>query len=230
VRLSTKLAADELSMGTPGGVVHRPLERVYRPTFWPFQRFVHIRDRASDRGLAIYQPWPGAIACSPEGTMELVALRNAPRETAYGLFHLTANPARGIEREACTFEFAIEFTAAGDWRTNQLASVAYRQNLWPWRDPRLAELWAQANSLVALDGDDLQMVACKPASRGKGRIVRLHTSTRMGLPVSVKVAGSPVEEAFLCDARERDIQRLEVRDGAVQLTMPGTIASVRLLP
>jgi hypothetical protein len=39
-----------------------------------------------------------------------------------------------------------------------------------------------------------------------------------------------VREAFLCDARERDLQPLEIRDGRIHLTMPGTIASVRLLP
>jgi len=39
----------------------------------------------------------------------------------------------------------------------------------------------------------------------------------------------PVVKAFLCDARERDLGSLEVRDGTVQLAMPGTIATIRLL-
>ena len=38
-----------------------------------------------------------------------------------------------------------------------------------------------------------------------------------------------VVEAFLCDARERDLAPLKVKDGAVQLLMPGTIATIRLL-
>jgi len=38
-----------------------------------------------------------------------------------------------------------------------------------------------------------------------------------------------VEAGVLCDARERDLEGLEIREGAVLLTMPGAIASVRLL-
>jgi hypothetical protein len=39
----------------------------------------------------------------------------------------------------------------------------------------------------------------------------------------------PVVKALLCDALERDLGSLEVRDGTVQLAMPGTIATIRLL-
>ncbi|MGB6421281.1 MAG: hypothetical protein WBF05_05530 [Anaerolineales bacterium] len=39
----------------------------------------------------------------------------------------------------------------------------------------------------------------------------------------------PVVKAFLWDARERDLGSLDVRNGTVQLVMPGTIAAIRLL-
>jgi hypothetical protein len=230
LRFSTGLAADKLLMDAAGGVVKRPLQRVYAPTYWPFQRFVHLRDRTSDRGLAIYQPRPGAVSCSPDGAVELVALRNALKETAYGLFPLTGNPAKGIEKETAAFDCAIEYTAAGDWRANDLPAKGHALNARPWDDPQLAELWALAKSQFTISRQDVWALACKPASRGKGRIVRLSTLTAVGKPVTVKVGHPPVDQAYLCDARERDLQRLEVRDGEVHLSMPGTLASVRLLP
>lgn len=230
VRFSTDIAADRLLMDTPGGVVSRPRERIYSPTFWPFQRFVHIRDRASGQGLALYQSLPGAVSCESNGTIQLVALRNALRERAYGLLPLSGNPARGYEKDPYTFDYAIEFTPRGDWQANDLPCKAYAQDSNPWQEPRLSRLRELLGTLATIDPSDVWVMACKPAMRGEGRILRLYTLTRMGQPVWVRVEHPEVEQAFLCDVRERDIQPLEVRDGSVCLTMPGTIASLRLLP
>ena len=230
VRFSTGIDAEDLLMDTPGGVVTRPLERIYSPTFWPFQRFIHIRDRSSGRGVAIFQRLPGAVSCSPGGTVELVALRNALKETAYGLFPLTGNPARGCEKEISTFEYAFEITQSGDWQSNGLPAKAYVQDVDPWSDPHRAELQRQAGSQITLDRPDVWVLTCKPASRGEGRILRLYTLTGIGQSVRVAVNDPPVQKASLCDVRERDLQPLEIRDGRVHLSMPGTIASVRLLP
>jgi hypothetical protein len=229
VRFSTGITAGELVMDTPGGVVARPLERLYSPTFWPFQRFVHIRDRARGRGLAIFQRLPGAVSCRPDGTIELVALRNAVKERAYGLFPLTGNPAKGFEKLSHTYELAVEFTQDGDWLSNDLPAKAYAHEPYPWDDPVLSERRALGVSQVVVDRPDVWVLASKPASRGEGRILRLYTLTGVGQAVGVRVNHARVQEAFLCDARERDLQPLEVRDGSVRLRMPGTIASVRLL-
>jgi hypothetical protein len=40
---------------------------------------------------------------------------------------------------------------------------------------------------------------------------------------------SKVIRAFLCDARERDLEPLEVQDSAVRVVMPGTVSTIRLL-
>jgi alpha-mannosidase len=72
------------------------------------------------------------------------------------------------------------------------------------------------------------VIADKPASRGEGRILRLYTLTEVGQAVEVSLRQSPVREAWLCDSRERDLHSLEVRNGSVHVTMPGTIASLRL--
>jgi hypothetical protein len=45
----------------------------------------------------------------------------------------------------------------------------------------------------------------------------------------VSIPGQEIKEAYLCDSRERDIEPLEVRDGKVHLTLPGTIATLRLI-
>lgn len=45
----------------------------------------------------------------------------------------------------------------------------------------------------------------------------------------VRCPGRPASAAWLCDARERDLERLDVRQGVVRLPMPGSLASLRLI-
>jgi hypothetical protein len=52
----------------------------------------------------------------------------------------------------------------------------------------------------------------------------------VGKALSLRVDLPAVQEAYLCDVHERDLRPLEIRDAKVHQTMPGTIASVRLLP
>jgi hypothetical protein len=59
--------------------------------------------------------------------------------------------------------------------------------------------------------------------------VGLFTFAPAGLPVEVNVRGRPLKAAFLCDARERDLEPLQIGGQSVRLTMPGAIASIRLL-
>jgi len=72
-------------------------------------------------------------------------------------------------------------------------------------------------------------MAIKPASRGEGIIVSLYAPALPESDVLVTAHHFPVVKAFLCDARERDLGSLEVQDGTVQLAIPGTIATIRLL-
>jgi hypothetical protein len=226
---STGITADGFLMDTPGGVVSRSCEKIYSPTFWPFQHFLHVRDRNSERGLALYQNLPGAASFASNGELQVVALRNAPRERAYHFLPLSGNPAKGYERDAFTFVYALEFTPGGDWIQNNLAQKAYARDLNPWADPSYTCLRQLAEGQIRTDRTDVWVIANKPATRGKGRIVRLYTLAAPHQPVSLSFAHEEIEEAYLCDARERDIRPLEVRDGLVHGTLPGTIASVRLI-
>jgi hypothetical protein len=229
VRFATGLAAQRLTMDMPGGVVSRAREKIFDPTFWPFQRFLHVRDSGGGRGLALYQDLPGAAALAQDGTLQTVAFRNAPRERAYHLLPLTGHPAKGYTRDAFTFVYAIEFTPGGDWIENRLPEKAYVEMTSPWDDPDVACLRQLAGRHLGLDRPDVWVMASKPAGRGNGRIIRLYTFTALDQTVALTDTHQQVKEAYLCDVRERDIQPLHVQDGTVHVPLAGTITSVRLI-
>ena len=225
VRFETGLAAEKLVMDTPGGLVGRPSRRFYDPTFWPLHQFAHLQDSANGRGLAILQRLPGAISFQPGGGLELVAMRNATHETAFGLIGLPANPASGHEYEDYAFEYGLLFTSGGDWRVNDVYRAA-RDFARPAGEAALRDL---AGSLVTTGSADVYVTAVKPASRGAGIILRLYSPCVPDGPLWVRAPQFKIAGAALCDARERDLEPLAVQDGAVQVTMTGTIATMRLL-
>lgn len=226
VRFDTGISATQLTMAQPGGVVVRPMQKVYAPTFWPLQQFVHVQMEEGGRGVAIFQRRPGAVACSQRGVLEAVALRNATRERAFGFLPMLANPATGHERDVYAFDYALLFTSAGDWRENRLPLVAESIIDSPWDPPDEVALRALGASLVTTDRADVRVTAVKPASRGEGVIVRLGAFAAG--PVVLTMRGRTIRGAVLCDARECDVSPLEVHEGKARLTMSGTIATVRL--
>ena len=230
VRFTTGLSASKLVMDAPGGVVIRPPKRIYNPTLWPFQQFAHVQDDGDGRGLTILQAMPGAISYQSDGSLELVALRNATRERVFGLIGIPGNPASGHERGSYAFEYALFFTPSGDWRDNDIPSVARSTFQNPWDDPERVALHSLVAPAVTTDCPDIWVTAVKPASRGDGVIVRLYTPALPESPVMVTARDFTVKGAFLCDARERDLGPLEVQDGTVRVAMPGTVATIRLLP
>ena len=231
-RFATGVSASQLVMDVPGGVVVRPPQKIYDPTFWPLQHFVHIQDKTDGRGVALCLGRPGAVSYRPDGRLEVIALRNATRERAFGFLPIPGMPASGHERSIHAFDYAILFTPAGDWHDNGIEWVARGIAESPRRQSATGRVGLRelATSIVTTDRPDVVVSAVKPASRGEGLIVRLLTLTTPGPPVAVTTRGHTVRAAFLCDARERDLEQLEVRARAVRLTMPGTIATVRLLP
>ena len=228
-RFSTGLTAHRFLMDTPGGVVSRPNEKIYSPTFWPFQHFLHLREAGGGRGLALYQNLPGAASLAATGDLQVVALRNAPRERAYHVLPLSGNPAKGYERDAYRFVYALEFTPEGDWIQNKVAQKAYRRQWNPWAEPARTGLRRLAAEQVQTDRADVWVQANKPARRGPGRIVRLYTLAAPDQTVTLAFPHQEIGQAFLCDARERDVRPLEVHDGKVDVPLAGTITSVRLI-
>ena len=229
VRFATGVTADEILMDMPGGMVSRPREKVYSPTFWPFQHILHIQDRDSGQGLALYQNLPGAAALSSSGALQVVALRNAPRERAHHFLPMAGNPAKGYEKDEFLFIYALEFLSARKGGESELAAKAREGMVHPWLDPSRAHLRQIAEGQVHIDRPDVWVMANKPATRGQGRILRLYTLASFNQPVVVSIPGHEIEKAYLCDTRERDIEPLEVRAGRVHVTLPGTIATLRLM-
>ncbi len=230
VRFATSISAAELVMDTPGGLVTRPLQRIYTPTFWPLHHFVHLRDRETGYGLAILQPMPGAVSCQPDGRVELVAMRNATREKVFGLIGIPGNPASGHEREDYACEYALLFTEGSDWRENTLHLWSREAAVSPWNAPGESRLHGLVNAIVTVDHPDVWVTAVRPASRGTGIIVRLNAFEVPESPVLVSAPHLHVTGAALCDARERDLQSLKVQDGVVRVRMMGTVVTVRLMP
>ncbi|MBL7202488.1 MAG: hypothetical protein ISS56_20325 [Anaerolineae bacterium] len=229
IRFQTGLSPNRLTMDQPGGVVTRPLSRIYDPTFWPVQHFLHLQDRSTGRGIALCLDMPGAICCRPDGTLEIVALRNATRERAFGFLPLLANPASGHERETHTLGYALVFTAGGGWQENDIPAIARQVAASTRNGAGTARRRVVAPPIVTTGGPGVVVAAVKPASRGEGTIIRLCAPSPPASTVTVSIPGRTIVRATLCDARERDVEPLQVHEGAAHIGMAGTIATVRLL-
>ncbi len=220
VRFATGLQATSLTMDEPGGVIERPWSRRYKPTFWPVQSFVHVT--AGQRGLAVMPGMMSAAALCAEGTdagaLELVSHRNATQERFLGLFPFPGMPVKGHERADHTARYNLLLTRQGDWQANHLLSAGQSREY-----ARLALL------VAAVEPESVQVQAVKPASRGEGIIVRLYAPGMQGQAVRLTCPHHSLRAATLCDARERDLLPLDVRDGSVRLLMPGAFASIRIL-
>jgi alpha-mannosidase len=228
-RFRTPLKATRLVMDVPGGIVFRPLQKRYSPTFWPLHCFIHLQDDENGWGLAIFRTLPGAISCHPDGTLELIALRNAPRERAFHFFPLSGNPAKGVEKEIYSCIYYLLFTPHGNWLENKLPEIAADLAARSTQRYQNDNGGTLASSVFRLDRQDVKIMAAKLASRGEGWIIRLYTLGAMSKSLTLTCIHRKIKAAFLCDTRERDLQPLQTVDGDVRLTMPGTIATLRLL-
>ncbi len=228
VRFQTAISSRRLTMAQPGGVVTRPPHKFYQPTFWPVQQFVHLQDDEGGHGLALFVRLPGAITYDRDGRLEMIAVRNATGERAFGFVPFPATPAQGRERRPYGFDHALLFTTEGDWQENAIDVLARTAAKTPWRRDGHEDLWGHTAALVTTDRPDVFVTAVKPASRGEGLIVRLQAWARPAGPVTFALRGYELQAASLCDARERDLKPLELHGGTVELMMSGTLATVRL--
>jgi hypothetical protein len=217
-------------MENPGGVVTRPVKKIYEPTFWPVQHFYHLQDRGTGRGLVFLLRLPGAVAYRPqERAVELIALRNATREKVRGLINLPACPAEGHEKAEFTFQFALAFTEAGDWQANRLPQLARDFARQPWLEDAESALQSQIAAQVLLSSPDAWLEALKPAWRGEGWIARLGSFSLVGERVRFGLRGIPIRAAYLCDARERDLHPLQVVEDQVELILEHSFTTLRLI-
>ncbi|HEX7599849.1 MAG TPA: hypothetical protein VF518_16645, partial [Polyangia bacterium] len=227
-RFSTRLRADRLTMDVPGGMLERPAHKLFDPTFWPARTFAHVHDRGRERGLAAFLGGPAAISFDEESArLELMALRNVPRERAYGFLPILCHPIGGSSPDVQTFDYGVWFTRAGGALENRLPSLARRVLDQAWLHPRQPDPTALADQAVTVDRADVLVGAVKSASRGEGFIVRLECFAHRPSEVHLRAA-RPIIAAWSCDARERDLGPLLVSDGCVTVPLSGSITSVRL--
>lgn len=217
-------------MDTPGGVVSRPFEKLFHPTFWSVNRFVSAKRRRDGKTFALLFPGPASISGDESGRLEVVALRNATKEQAYGILPMLGFPARGREREPFRFQGALFFGGRSDWMDDRLPFLA-RETFADDRE-EFASARALGEGLVRVHGGEAIVLAVKPASRGSGIVVRLYVPSyqlaRSPEAVEVEWSGGDVVRATLCDARERDLSSLELRSGRVRLPIDRSILSLRL--
>ncbi len=224
-RFSAALSPAVLAMDVPGGVVERPLQKIYDPTFWAAAGFVHLRDAASGKGLAIFPGGPASVSADANGVVEWVALRNAPIERAFGVLPVPSCPARGDDPGRHTLDYALRFTTAGDWRANLLPAEA-----------RLARAQFDgggpagraAGGFESSDPKAL-ITAVKRASRGDGLIVRLMSFAGSAGEFRLRSRDRAIRRALLCDARERDLSELTIDEAEAVVPARAGVVSVRVI-
>jgi hypothetical protein len=211
-------------MDVPGGIVTRPAHKLYRPTFWPARSFVHLRG-PEGVGLAAFLGGPAAISSDGAGSLEWIALRFAPREMAFGILPLLSHPASGTDPHQGQLDYAVWFTAGGDAWDNRLPHHVRRALRAAMFDPHEPDLDDLKNSVGVLDRDELQVTALNPAFCDEGVVVRLASFAQKAVVVTVTCPSRPIQRAPLCDARERPLRELDVRDGHVIEPMHPALAS-----
>jgi hypothetical protein len=227
-RFETGLQIDELLMDEPGGWVRRPTEKHYQPTFWPLQSFARLSTPGGANTAVFARGMPGAGAYRPGGSFELVAQRNASQETAFGFLNFPGMPVKGHETESTCLEYGVFFPAAGQGTAGMGAQVRATLRIGAAVQPMRARWEDLLRSLCEVRPADVEVLALKPAQRGDGLLLRLFTPAGAGQAICVRPLIFAAGKAALCDARERIIAALEVRDGQVQLTTSGTITSLLL--
>jgi hypothetical protein len=227
-RFPTVFDADGLFMDVPGGVATRPRHKLYDPTYWPARSFAHLRDKTSGRGLAAVMGGPACISLHHDGALEWVVFRNVHRERAFRFLPLLSHPASGTSPHEHEFDYAVRLTSTDSESEGSLAAQAHRALMKAGSD-EMAELAPLADTLVETDRAEVSVTTIKRADHGEGIIVRLFSLTPPANAVKLHCHAAPIERAFLCDAMERDLFQLDVRDGEAELLPDGYVCSVRLI-
>ncbi|MFN0061044.1 MAG: hypothetical protein ACKVPX_00800 [Myxococcaceae bacterium] len=99
--LPMKQALASLVMDTVGGLVQRPLEKLYSPTFWP------ALARVDAGGLTLALDAPTGVSANTEGHVEWIVARHATKERAFGLLPVLAHPIGGSVQEVQVHDVAL---------------------------------------------------------------------------------------------------------------------------
>ena len=221
--------AGRVTMHQPGGLVDRPTKRWYDPTYWPLHTFAVIAttdSEASARCFAVASAAPSALHVSDDGPVEVVVARTAIKELAFGVVPVMA-PAWGIRFDDQSARLAFGWSNELD----DAPCTRFARNLTRILDR--AAGWPEVAAPIVVEDPELDVIAVKPAERGEGIIVRLRdwSPTSEGRRVLLALddrLDAGLVEAWAVDARERDLEKLDVRGGRVEVALRGHLNSVRV--
>jgi hypothetical protein len=212
-----------LEMDTVGGHIERPPERLYKPTFWPVPSFVTIRGEA--RAVHAAFEAPTAVSFSAPDSLEWIVARNAPKERAFGILPVLAHPIGGTVDEEQSHEAAI-FVTPRDVSNLELRRRIERS----WLPQEHARLRAHADALLRCSDPSVTISATKKAEQGDGIIVRLTREHHGDQVVQLWLDTNDICGAARCDAREHDLEPLQVEQGRAQVRLTSRLTSVRIVP
>jgi len=210
------------------GVVQRPLEKLFSPTFWAVKDWVDLVDESEGFGAHLAVSAPGAVAARPDGSIEAVALRNARAERARGVPAIQTLVANGTDPGVHEFDYAFWPHGPESWLARRAWDLARRALSESFIAPEAPDLESLAASLVDLDRSDVAVAAVKKAESGEGIIVRLFCYAPGPVTARLAFAGRRVREALGVDALERELGPLPMVRGRVEVEMPHALATVLL--
>jgi len=210
------------------GVVERPLEKLFSPTFWAVKDWVDLVDKSEKFGAHLAVSAPGAVAARSDGSLEAVALRNARAERARGIPAIQTLVANGTDPKVHEFDYSFWPHGEESWLARRAWDQARGALLESFIAPEKPDLESLAASLFNLDRSDVAVAAAKKAESGEGIIVRLFRYAPGPVTVRLAFAGRPAREALRVDALERELDPLPVDGGRVEVEMPYALATVLL--
>ncbi len=212
-----------MEMDTLGGHIERPRERGHEPTFWPVPSMLTLRDARGATRVCFEAPT--AVSFSPDHALEWIVARNPVKERAFGVLPVLAHPIGGTVDERQTHAAAI-FSTEGHALSPELRERVATAWL-PNEERRLKEI---GDAVVRSDDPTVCFAAVKRADVGGGVIVRIVCDE--GTPRTVRLWVAPevgcVHAARRCDAREEDLETLEVDGERAVVPLVSRLTTVRL--
>jgi hypothetical protein len=207
-RFHTALDPSQLEMDTVGGVIHRPRERLYSPTYWGVPSRLTLRDAQAVHALArgtesdalhaLFES-PTAASLGPQGVLDWIVARNAPKERAFGWLPVLAHPIGGTNPDLQVHEAAL-------LAAPHTVAAARPQLERCWSSSELEQHAAHAAlALVGCETPGVSVAAIKRSAAGDGLILRLYCEQVPSEPVRLELNKLNVRTALLCDALERPL-------------------------
>ncbi|MBN2494987.1 MAG: hypothetical protein JXR96_10385 [Deltaproteobacteria bacterium] len=166
-RIESAVRDGVLSTAVPAGMVQRPFEKIFSPTFWPVTECADLSAPAAGMGLSVLTAQSTGVSADESGRLEVLLLRNARSEKCDILGGVGTDPARHRLRLAL-------YPHAGDASSARVleAGLAYNAPARAvWTDSHAGAL-PDSGALVTL-GEGAWVSALKRAEDGNGFVIRL---------------------------------------------------------